>query len=61
MALATTDPAFSRKLPGRGAQRRWPEVGFEEIIHLISPKPVSGARVTTEGLTDYFRIADHPL
>jgi hypothetical protein len=27
---------------------------------LISPKPVSGPRVSAEGLTDYLRIADHP-
>jgi len=38
-----------------------PEVGFEEIIHWSSPKPVSGPRGwSAEGFPDYFRIANCP-
>jgi hypothetical protein len=38
------------------------EVGFEEIAldFLMSSKPVSGPRVSAEGLTGYFRTADDP-
>jgi hypothetical protein len=32
--------------------RRWPEVGFEEIIHRISPKPVSGQPVNSDRSLD---------